>query len=289
MRHLRICCLCLAGSLVLFSACDITIFLPDDKPDGGVVDGATRNLGDGTATAYADLLPNGQPKAIGVRLSPAAFENLPTAPNDGRACYDKDEDGTVDPMLECVVGHEYILELPEGTSTPFQYVMLNWNPMGHVPPGVYDRPHFDVHFYIQDLHEVMAIDAGPCPVLTDCDDYATATQPVPEKYVAEGYVSVDAVEPMMGDHLLDPTGPEFNGEPFTYTWIFGRYGGKITFYEPMITRDFLLSKPNTCVPVPQPEAFEQAGYYPTEYCMKYHHSRDEYTVTLETFRYQEAG
>jgi len=31
----------------------------------------------------------------------------------------------------------------------------------------------------------------------------------------------------MGNHLLDLTGPEFNKQPFTRTWIYGAYDGKV--------------------------------------------------------------
>ena len=42
----------------------------------------------------------------------------------------------------------------------------------------------------------------------------------------------------MGDHLIRPAAPEFNGNDFEHTWIWGRQGGRITFWEPMITIDF---------------------------------------------------
>jgi hypothetical protein len=36
-------------------------------------------------------------------------------------------------------------------------VGLNWNPHGHIPPGVYDLPHFDFHFYIEPIEKIFAI------------------------------------------------------------------------------------------------------------------------------------
>ena len=34
---------------------------------------------------------------------------------------------------------------------PLKWALLNWNPHGHIPPGIYDRPHFDVHFYMEPI------------------------------------------------------------------------------------------------------------------------------------------
>ncbi|MGH8662238.1 MAG: hypothetical protein ACREUB_10830 [Burkholderiales bacterium] len=39
----------------------------------------------------------------------------------------------------------------------------------------------------------------------------------------------------MGNHLIDPTSPEFKGKKFTRSWIYGVYGGRVTFYEEMVT------------------------------------------------------
>lgn len=189
---------------------------------------------------------------------------------------------------ECVVGHEWILDVPDQPDVPFQYVMLNFNPMGHIPPGVYDLPHFDVHFYIQDYAEVMEIDAGPCPVLTDCDDYALAKDLPGPAYYPATYVDVDAVEPMMGNHLLDPNGPEFDPEvPFTRTLIYGAYDGEVTFYEPMITREWLLRQEPHCDPIPQPQAWATSGWYPTAYCSTF--ERGHYWITIEDFEYRSAS
>jgi len=43
----------------------------------------------------------------------------------------------------------------------------------------------------------------------------------------------------MGNHLIRPAAPEFNGDSFTHTWIWGLQGGHISFWEPMITVAFL--------------------------------------------------
>ena len=39
----------------------------------------------------------------------------------------------------------------------------------------------------------------------------------------------------MGWHWIDPLSPEFTGQPFSKTYIYGYYGGELSFVEPMIT------------------------------------------------------
>ena len=50
--------------------------------------------------------------------------------------------------------------------------------------------------------------------------------------------------------------------------IMGSYDGKMTFYEPMITLDYLITKPNITKPAPVPTKFSKAGYYPMKYSIK---------------------
>lgn len=245
--------------------------------------GDRSRLGDGYVATYAQRAPDGTPAAIGVTIDEVVLETLPTTAHDNLHCWDADEDGAISDH-ECTGGHQRVLFLPSGAEdTPFSWVQLNWNPHGHPPAEVYGAPHFDVHFYVQDYAARNAIRLGPCPGLTNCDDYETALVPVPEEYVPEGYADVKGVEAKMGNHLIDLTGPEFQGEPFTRTFILGSYGGHITFWEPMLTLEYLRSKPSECAPIKQPEAYEVPGYYPTEYCVRYRAAKRTYSVSLEGF------
>ncbi len=95
----------------------------------------------------------------------------------------------------------------------------------------------------------------------------------------------------MGDHLIDSKTPEMapnKPKPFTHTWIFGAYDGQITFYEPMITRAFLLSRPTGCHPIKRPKAWKRAGYYPALYCIRYSEQHKSYTVSLEAMAFRPA-
>src|SRR5690349_4235289 len=83
-----------------------------------------------------------------------------------------------------------ILDFPiQARDTIFSYMMLDWNAHGHEPAGIYDQPHFDFHFYAQDLDDVAAIRPGTCAGL-NCDDYAKAMKPLPAQFAPQGYINV---------------------------------------------------------------------------------------------------
>ena len=90
-------------------------------------------------------------------------------------------------------------------------------------------------------------------------------------------------------HLIDLTGPEFQKQPFTRSWIYGIYDGKVIFYETMITRAYLMSKPNGCLPIKAAKAVGVAGFYPTEYCVRHDAKTGEYSVSMEKFIHRQAS
>jgi hypothetical protein len=260
-----------------------------ERVEGGYVES-----GGGRLSTYADMEALGAPKTIGVSFSSAFMNALPATHSDEHHCADRNKDGVVSRPAECFMGHEWVVPLPSNASSradvPFKWALVNWNPMGHIPPGVYDLPHFDVHFYMEPIEKVFAIEPGPCgPEFVRCDQFAIAKKPVPNNYIHADYKDVDAVAAAMGNHLIDITAPEFNGQRFTRSWIFGMYDGRITFYEEMLSRDYLLSKPDTCHPIKTPGAVGQAGYYPTMSCIRYDATRDAYTVSMENFVQRERG
>lgn len=258
------------------------------------VRGATNVLGNGTVSTYAQFDAAGAPTAIGVVFSAGALAGLTTAPTDGHHCFDRNGDGTVEAATECTATHEMVIPLPDAAARradiPFKWTLFNWNPIGHMPPGVYDTPHFDIHFMIEPIENIFAIETGACgPEFVRCDQFELAKKPLPPNYVAPDYQDVEAVAPAMGNHLIDPTSSEFQGEAFTRTWIYGIYDGRITFYEEMVTQAYLLSQPDTCYPIKSPPAVGLGGYYPTQSCMRYDAEADEYTVSMEGFVMRQAS
>ncbi|MBB5917324.1 hypothetical protein BJY24_006236 [Nocardia transvalensis] len=261
--------------------------------------GQSANLGNGRITAYSQTDSAGTPLVIGLAATDSVYDALPyDPPSSGLYCYDKNADGTVDPHHECAGGHEHALPLPENLARrddmPFTYVLANWNPHGHVPAGVWDTAHFDVHFYLNDNAERLAIRPGPCLQMTACADYALGKNLPAAKYRPPSYADLDAIEPAMGQHLINTTTPELNGGPFTHTFIYGSWNGEITFYEPMVNLDQYNGLRSgaigdACTPIEQPRAWQQAGWYPTRYCLRHRANRSETLTTLEEFVYREAS
>lgn len=226
--------------------------------------GAPVAVGQGSARVMIATDAAGEPSSIAVVLEGASLEGLPQDADHGHAT-------------------EYRLPLPASAPvTGYSHVGLDWNPRGHLPEGVYSVPHFDVHFYLVDAAERAAI--------TFVGDAAAAAFTPPDPtLVPAGYVipPEGAVE-HMGLNGVDPAGPEFAGEPFRYTFIWGYYAGEQVFLEPMVSLDALRTKGDVTLPVPQPAAFSRPGYYPTRYRIGYDAERDEHRVALAGLRRQAA-
>jgi hypothetical protein len=254
----------------------------------GTVRGEVEKMGAGTVQSFVTLDPSDAPIAIGVTLSAGALEQLPPVPNTVSRCFDLNGDGR-HTGHECMGDEERILNVPVEPTTglPFRWISVNWNPAGHHNTP-YVQPHFDFHFNAVDRSRVEAIAPGRCGELADCGDFKRATRPVPAQYLPSGYIDVGAVVPRMGNHLLDSQSPELKDSlPFTTTFIYGAYEGELIFWEPMITLDFLQKTQDACMEIQQPKAFRQAGYYPTQYCVR-QDREGQRTVSLEGFRYSQA-
>ena len=227
-----------------------------------------------TSVSFAEVPGTGAPRAVGIMISADALASLPTEPSDLHHCVDKDTDGAINQATECAHTHEFVIPLPDAVTQrsdiPFKWVMFNWNMRGHIPPGIYDVPHFDVHFYMEPIANIFAIGDGTCgPEFVDCDDFALAKKPLAADLMHPDYSDVDAVVPAMGNHLLDLGGREFQGEPFTRSWIYGVYDGRVIFYEEMVALSYLLSRPDACEAIKSPPAVDVSGYYPTQRCIRY--------------------
>jgi|GEM_PF-168605 hypothetical protein len=263
-----------AAALVVMAAASL-LLLPasaracDDcesafKP--GTYTGEAKRIGNGVAYSWVTLNDKGKPSAIGVTLTETALEGLPETFENGM------------PMLALDLG------LPkQAMKTAFDHIGLDWNPKGHDPLGVYDKPHFDVHFYMIPVEARMKI-TGVGADLKRCET------PVPAAFAPSGYILAPGTAvPMMGSHWVDPKAPELNGQPFTKTFLYGSYDGKMAFYEPMLTSAWLSTKPNLRESIAVPKSYTKSAYYPTAYSVKYDPARREYTIALEGMTWQEAA
>ena len=230
----------------------------------GTYTGEAKRVGNGVAYSWVTLDEKGKPSSLGVTLTETALEGLVQTQPEGK------------------LGPEYMLMVPkEAMKTGFQHISLGWNPLGHEPPGIYDKAHFDFHFYMitpEDREKITATG----------DDIATCRKVVPAAFAPVGYVYAPGTEvPMMGGHWVDPKAPELNGKPFDKTFLYGSYDGKMIHFEPMITKAYLETKPNFDEAIQVPASYLKSAYYPTRYRIRHDPVRREYTVSLEGMTWRE--
>jgi hypothetical protein len=214
----------------------------NNNSKGGIFKGPETEMYHGKAWTWIQLDNQGNPERVAIAINDAALSSV--TPGSGST-----GSGHTHENNEVLAFH------PKAAVTPFQHAWLNWNPNGHPPAGVYDKPHFDLHFYMVPSTER---EAYVDPVKLNADPAAT--------YLPANYMGGDPV-PTMGKHWVDITSPELNPtnpQPFTQTFIYGSYDSKVVFYEPMITLDFLKTTSNFVRDIPQPAQFQKSGYYPTK-------------------------
>ncbi|MFT3787525.1 MAG: DUF5602 domain-containing protein [Tepidisphaeraceae bacterium] len=200
-------------------------------------------MGNGQIWSWAIFDGTGRVQAVGVSMTETALEGLPT--KGGHGCCD---------------GPTYVLPMPAGLAdvTAFKHIVINWNPQGHPPEGIYDKPHFDFHFYTIDEAQRDAIKNS------EQNDPIASVAPSLEQLPAD-YAQAPGVVGKMGVHWIDTHAPEFNGKPFTSTFIYGSYAGAVTFMEPMITHATLTSNPKITLPVRVPAKPADLRFVPVQY------------------------
>ncbi|PHK97582.1 hypothetical protein CGL56_15915 [Neolewinella marina] len=232
-----------------FSACQ------DDEKVQTRFTGPEIAVGNGQAWTVVNTDRQGNPLSLSVEFGADALEGLPTGQHHPPS---------------------YVLRLPtEVALPPYDHVTLDWNEHGHDPSQVYDIPHFDFHFYF--ITEAERDRIGP-------DDSLAFNKPLAPEHLPAGYLETPGGVPRMGAHIIDLQSPEIRGDaPFTYTFIYGKYDAELIFLEPMITTDYLRTKPDMTAEVRQPQEWQQAGFYPTEYRISYDAATDRYAMTLQDF------
>lgn len=240
----------------------------DDSPQ--TFYGPAKAMGAGGARSYVSL-KNGMPVEIGYELEEDALNGLP-APKPQQHH---------DMSVMHLDMTEYLLELPEqaAKATPFKSLELDWNPAGHEPPGIYDRPHFDFHFYTITRAERDAIDPRH-------PDFSRQGERLPRaELLPASYITPPPITPIprMGLHWVSSHAEELHGKPFTQTFLHGSWNGSMIFFEPMITLAFLKGQPDLTLPISPAKCYEPAGQYPTTYSIRYDLNKRVYRVSLGNF------
>ena len=239
-----------------------------DNIKHGIFKGPEVQVHHGKAWTWTQLDKNGNPVRMAVSVTDAALNSVPVG--DGDAHHDHSN-----------FDNNFVLKLhPAARVTPFNHVGMGWNPNGHEPEMFYGKPHFDFHFYMPTPQEIAAI--PPYEVeSTKFDNW-----PAPA-YFPPTYINPGGGVPQMGAHWVDVTSGEFNGLGFTQTFIYGSYDGKVTFYEPMITLEFLKATSNFERTIPQPAKFQETGWYPTKMRIVKHDGVTE--IILDAFVHRTAS
>ena len=250
---------------IALAAIAVTSCKKDDLARNGIYKGPVANVHNGKGWTWVQISNTGNPEKLAVVLTDEALNSVPVGGNgDGHGHGDE---------------NAWTLKLhPKASVTPFDHVGLGWNPIGHEPEPIYGKPHFDFHFYMMTSQEVNAI--PPYEV----DSTGFKNWPAPGYFPAT-YFNPGGGVPKMGAHWIDATSPELNGQPFTQTFIYGGYAGKVSFYEPMITLEFLKNTNNFERAIPQPAKVQKSGWYPTKMRVKKHNGTTE--VILDGFVYRQ--
>ncbi len=258
--------LCIAAG-TLFTSCKKDKPGIEKKEKEKIFKGAITKFQHGKAWTWYEVDNNDNPLRLAVAIDDSAMASLDRTQPGGTGHH-----------------HENMLSLafhPKAVAaTPFNHLGLDWNPFGHEPEPIYGKAHFDFHYYMMTEAERMAI--PPYPM----DSLKFKNVPGPAYFPAT-YINPGGGVPQMGAHWIDVTSPELNGAPFTQTFIFGSYNGKVNFYEPMITEAFIINNPTFERSIPQPAKVQKTSYYPTK--MRIQKINGTTNIILEAFVLRQAS
>lgn len=220
----------------------------------GIAYGPEVPLGASTVRAFAETDAAGRAVRIGVEMTETAVTSL------------------ADEMVFVTV------PLPEpAVEAGYDHVSLDWMPHGHDPEGLFNVPHFDVHFYMTSEAERLAIDPSD-PLFMD----KAANRPSADLMPAT-FVPPPGPEPIpaMGEHWIDATDPVLSGQPFEAVLIYGAWDGEVTFVEPMVTREALLSRRDLGGSLDLPERVAEPVSLPTAWQVSYDAATEVYRVSID--------
>ncbi|TFL16841.1 DUF5602 domain-containing protein [Jannaschia formosa] len=216
--------------------------------------GPAMSLGEGTVHAFAETDAEGRATRIGVAMTEAAVASL---------------------------AHDMVfvtVPLPEAArAAGYDHVSLDWMPHGHEPAGLFDTPHFDVHFYMTTEAERLAIDPAD-PLFQE----KAANRP-DASYLPATFMAPPQPEPIpaMGEHWLDAMDPVFAGARFEAVLIYGAWDGEVTFVEPMVTRDLLASKREFGGKLDQPAKVAREVALPDSWSVSWDEEAGTHVVSID--------
>jgi hypothetical protein len=281
MKKISIALLCISFA---FSACQKDALMDSGSNANSAISGGNETagslsgttyfgnnmiMGKGHIRTYVTVDKTGKPLDVGVEFTEAAINTIDMPMNhSGMHC------------------NTYNLRFhPNATkSLPYDHVSLDWAQTGHGPEGVYDVPHFDIHFYMVSPETQMSIITDRSyPVGPDAFAHRGPST-VPYSYFPGPFVE------MMGTHWIkkeDFSQIMFNREPFRHTFIYGTHEDKLVFIEPMITLETLRTRENIITEIDQPQNFPVINkFYPGNYAITHNAKTRVHRVSLQNFMLQ---
>ncbi len=216
--------------------------------------GATRPFGKGVVRSVVTLDRNENPAAIGVIFSEKAL------------LFPGTEDINITLDLH-----------PKARDMVVDHIDFGYHPHGHAGPG-FGVEHFDFHFYWITEEEKLNIpfifDNGPAADLP------------PSQYWPDGYVYDPVTVPEMGRHWI--TEEQAASNDFDETFIYGSYNSQFTFYEPMITMEYLKAGNfESSYPITSLGGYAIPGYYANSYEINFDPVKKQYSVMLTNMSWKE--
>jgi hypothetical protein len=223
--------------------------------------GPAVQMGNGHVRSWANITHDNKALAIGIEFTEGVLqqehEHIPDAGE---------------------LGHTLLMLHQKAKAVmPFDHLTMGFMTTGHPPPGIYSVPHFDFHFYKMRLAERLAIPAFSPGTAAQFNNLPSL------QYIPGGYFrSPNEGIIKMGTHWVDLLSPEFSGQPFTHTFIYGSYDGKVTFLEPMVTLATFQSGVTVQKQIRQPQLFDPINtYYPTRYNIWKNENKNRHYVAMD--------
>lgn len=157
--------------------------------------------------------------------------------------------------------HGAHIQFPRVPGSPFEHAYFIFHSHGHPPEDIYNLAHFDFHLALIPSDDIQAIRFE--------DPKGQILPPpgfMPSKAVAQrlpggGYLNV----PGEGVHWYYKDAPEWNGGPFSETFLWGSFNGKVDFLEPMVSYQAMISTAKFEKKIELPKCVAKSAFYPSVY------------------------
>ncbi len=241
--------------------------------------GEPEPLGKGSVRSFVVLDDNGNPSDIGATFSKETL-SLPT--------------GDTEPDIATELSLP-----PEASSTAFNHMELIYRPnnySGLVPKGI-GIPRFSLNFFLISPSERALIcphpdKIGTLPVCTASEEAPALKTPEPGTVPSGILQTLGGAEPGYGSRYRDPDTSTLvvsGQQPFTSTYYYAFFDGKLTDIDFTSSIAFLATQPNVTVPIKLPTSYFKSGYYPTEYSITYDAASQEYSMAFGGLTYGAAA